>query len=94
MRSGYKQPSNWAAIRRRILQLDAHTCYVCQGQATTVDHVIPVAEGGTHNDDNLAAICQPHHDIKSEAERRRGYARRKPRVSTKRKAEAHPNSHA
>lgn len=95
--SGYRQPGNWAALRAKVLRDYEHRCYsphpnVCIGDAMTVDHVVPVAEGGTHALTNLAAICKPCHDAKTEAERLRGIARAKPRGSRKRLPERHPNA--
>ena len=90
--SGYRQPGNWQALKAKVLRRDEHRCYVCSGDAVTVDHLVPVAEGGTHALTNLAAICKPCHDAKTEAERRRGLARAKPRGSRKRLPERHPNA--
>ncbi|MEH3033639.1 MAG: HNH endonuclease signature motif containing protein [Aeromicrobium erythreum] len=57
--SGRPQPSNWRTTERRILERDEYRCYLGSHDATTVDHIVPVARGGSHDDDNLAAICQP-----------------------------------
>lgn len=76
-RSSYAQPGNWKTTKRRILERDGHRCYLCGGTAITVDHVVNVAAGGSHDDDNLAAICDPCHDVKSEHERRAGIKARK-----------------
>lgn len=61
-------PPNWEQIRRVALARDAHTCYVCGGHATHVDHVKNSAEGGTDAESNLRAICEWDHLIKSSAE--------------------------
>lgn len=90
--SGYRQPGDWAALRAKVLRDQGHRCYLCGSDAVTVDHVIPVAEGGTHAMTNLAAICGRCHNVKTEQERRRGLARRKPRGSQKRQPEQHPNA--
>jgi len=42
---------------------------------TEVDHVIPLAKGGTDDFGNLVAICTRHHRIKTAAEAARGRAR-------------------
>lgn len=76
-RSSYAQPGNWKTTKRRILARDGGICYLCGGQAVTADHVLNVTAGGTHDDDNLAAICEPCHDVKSERERRAGIKARK-----------------
>ncbi|WP_310962138.1 HNH endonuclease [Nocardioides terrisoli] len=91
----YAQPGNWKTTRRRILQRDEGRCYspypaLCIGEATQVDHVQPVAAGGSHDDDNLAAICAPCHDAKSKAERMAGVQR--VRHARHRPPEPHPGA--
>lgn len=51
----------WAVIRARIFQRDNYTCQYCGASACRLecDHVIPVARGGAHADDNLATACFP-----------------------------------
>lgn len=57
--------------RRRILERDGHTCQVCgvpggmefpdapgRTAVLTIGHIIPVARGGTNDDDNLRTECQ------------------------------------
>lgn len=76
--SGYAQPPDWRRTVARILTRDHRVCYLCgNAGATSVDHKVPVAEGGQHHDDNLAAV-HPHpcHARKTEAERQRALARR------------------
>lgn len=47
--------------RYEVLKRDNHSCRYCGGSAPdvklTVDHVVPVALGGTDNPDNLVAAC-------------------------------------
>lgn len=83
--SGYRQPGNWKTTRRRILKRDGGLCR-CGQPATTVDHIVPVSQGGGHEDHNLRAICGPCHDAKTRSEQQAGRAKR----STKRPAEPHP----
>jgi len=45
--------------RPKVLARDGHRCRYCGAHATEVDHITPVAHGGTSNLDNLAAACQP-----------------------------------
>lgn len=49
----------WKAIRDRIFQRDDYTCQYCgeRGKKLECDHVIPVARGGLHDDDNLVTAC-------------------------------------
>jgi 5-methylcytosine-specific restriction endonuclease McrA len=54
--------SRWQAIRPGILNRDNHTCQIagpgCTTQATDVDHIIPLNEGGQRLDPtNLRAAC-------------------------------------
>lgn len=84
--SGWDRPRNTtrqeftAAERRQILRRDKFRCYRCGAKASQVDHVVPQAENGPHHASNAAAICIPCHKTKSEAEWRRGYARRQERL--------------
>ena len=82
--TGYRQPGNWRSLRQRVLERDGWICYLCSGVAVTVDHVVSVKQGGTHDPANLAAICQPCHDRKTQAEAQAG------RVKRKREPETHP----
>lgn len=47
----------WRKTRARILRRDQHTCRRCGRRATHVDHVEPLAQGGTDDDSNLQALC-------------------------------------
>lgn len=50
------------ALRFTIFSRDRYTCRYCGGQpgdvVLTIDHVIPVAQGGTNDPENLATACQ------------------------------------
>lgn len=89
--SGYKQPNDWRTTRARILDRDGHMCRTtgCTRQATSVDHITSVAAGGTHDDENLVAICWPHKRIKDEADRKAGIARRQ---ASRKRTEQHPGA--
>lgn len=67
----------WKQTRDRILKRDNNICHVCRRPgADQCDHIIPRAEGGTDEDDNLAAIHgEPCHREKTLAEAARGRAR-------------------
>ena len=49
--------STWKRIRALILNRDNHICQYCGEPAGSVDHIIPVARGGTDEWDNLCAAC-------------------------------------
>jgi hypothetical protein len=49
----------WKDIRLRVLARDGRVCYLCQGEATQVDHIVPRTKMGDMWDmDNLAAVCR------------------------------------
>ncbi len=62
---------------RKILKRHRYICHVCgEDFADQVDHVVPLAEGGTDDDSNLRPIhSTPCHAAKSKAERIRGQRR-------------------
>jgi len=47
----------WRELRLKILARDANTCAYCGAEAKHVDHIIPVAAGGTDDPENLTAAC-------------------------------------
>ena len=58
-------PSNWRAIRKRILERDGFRCQHvlgagrrCGEPANQVDHIIP---SGSDDDSNLQSLCETHH---------------------------------
>jgi 5-methylcytosine-specific restriction endonuclease McrA len=44
--------------RAICLARDKGQCHWCGGMATTADHVVALAEGGTHDLANLVAACR------------------------------------
>lgn len=68
----------WRRLRAEILERDDYRCYLCgQDGVDVVDHLVPVAEGGTDDPGNLGAICRRCHGKKTAAEG--GRAPRAPR---------------
>jgi 5-methylcytosine-specific restriction endonuclease McrA len=57
--SNWKAPPRWRKLREAVFRRDGHVCWRCGRYAGTVDHVIPVALGGTHALSNLRPACQP-----------------------------------
>jgi 5-methylcytosine-specific restriction endonuclease McrA len=53
-----------AVSRRGVLRRDGHRCAYCQGQAATVDHVVPRSRGGADAWENLVACCLRCNGIK------------------------------
>ncbi|WP_078657955.1 HNH endonuclease [Streptomyces rimosus] len=65
--------AGWTRLRRTILRRDNRTCYLCgDPKASEVDHIIPVAFGGTDEPMNLAACCRTCHQLKTAREAQRG----------------------
>jgi 5-methylcytosine-specific restriction protein A len=82
-------PGFKAAARESILTRDGRRCYLCGGEAVQVDHVVPLAEGGSNDLDNGAAVCVPCHAAKSAREKRRGFDRHM--AKGHRPSEEHPS---
>lgn len=60
------RPSNWPSIRAQVLARDRFTCQMCGARSELeVDHIIPVAKGGSWELDNLWTLCGPDHKAKS-----------------------------
>lgn len=68
-RTGTRQ---WKLIRAKTLTRDGHQCQLrgpnCTIEATQVDHVIPVSQGGGDELSNTTSVCKPCHDQKSARE--------------------------
>ena len=53
------QTKEWRSISRKFLQSNK-TCQ-CGAVATETHHKIPLRLGGTHDSENLEAVCKPCH---------------------------------
>lgn len=51
--------------------------------STRLEHVIPLSEGGTNDDDNLEGWCEDHANAKTQAEAARAKGDRAPRVTAR-----------
>jgi 5-methylcytosine-specific restriction protein A len=53
----------WQGIRAKVLARDRGVCYLCDGfisdgeAEVEVDHLVELAEGGSHDLTNLASAC-------------------------------------
>lgn len=65
------RPKGYAALRRRVIREAGGLCENCGQPGHEVDHIIPVAKGGTWARENLWLLCEQCHDEKSKKERRR-----------------------
>lgn len=68
----YAGGSGWQAIRRRILERDAHLCQLrlsgCTLVAQVIDHRLNRARGGSDDESNLQASCKPCNETKRRVE--------------------------
>ena len=76
--------TTWQNARLRIFKRDGFFCqeHMRQGKSVAVeehganhgvcDHIIPLAEGGSDDDDNLQTLCQDCDKTKTAQEARRG----------------------
>ena len=56
--------STWKRLRKQIYQRDNWRCGICGihcRESIQCHHILPVAEGGTDNRNNLITLCKPHH---------------------------------
>src|SRR5690606_8465959 len=63
----------WERKRQRGLRRDRWQCEPCKREgrktkATEVDHIVPLSQGGTDDDDNPRAICRDCHKAKTQQE--------------------------
>jgi 5-methylcytosine-specific restriction endonuclease McrA len=50
------------ATRRHVVRRDQYRCTICGAtQDLEVHHIVPRAEGGTNDPDNLVTVCMPCH---------------------------------
>lgn len=56
--------THWRQIRANFLRKHP-VCACCPERSTDVDHIIALASGGTHRDDNLQALCKSCHSRKT-----------------------------
>ncbi|WP_301120312.1 HNH endonuclease [Mycolicibacterium fortuitum] len=70
--AGRTSTAHWKQQRAKALQRDGHQCQIrgprCTIQATQVDHIIPVSQGGTDDLTNLASACHNCHAAKTARE--------------------------
>jgi 5-methylcytosine-specific restriction endonuclease McrA len=50
------------ALKREVRERDDGRCVVCGDEGSVVHHVIPHGQGGPHKKDNLALLCDRHHE--------------------------------
>lgn len=56
----------WQVIRTRVLaRHPGCAAPTCTARAVDVDHIVPLAQGGTHDEKNLQPLCRSHHNRKT-----------------------------
>ena len=64
--------------RQELLEDAGGCCASCKKEikkAFDIDHIIPLAEGGTNDPENLQVLCKPCHFEKTKIEHEQGYVR-------------------
>ncbi|WP_374223780.1 HNH endonuclease [Streptomyces sp. ISL-11] len=65
-----QRPSDATSRRSRALARDRFRCQFCGSrQELEVDHIVPVARGGTWAPSNLRTLCRPCHRQKTHEDR-------------------------
>ena len=64
----------WSKLRLKALERDRHLCQMCLKRgvyttATDVDHIVPLAQGGSDAMENLQSLCHECHKQKTCQER-------------------------
>jgi 5-methylcytosine-specific restriction endonuclease McrA len=67
-RETYAKPQGWTTTKAANMRRDRRICQSCGAKATEIDHIVPVSQGGSHEPDNLRAICRDCHRRKTHAE--------------------------
>ena len=71
MKASRKIPTHvWNRLRAHALRRDGYQCVQCgaMGRRLEVDHVTPLADGGTDDLANLQTLCRDCHFAKTQAE--------------------------
>ncbi|WP_079053790.1 HNH endonuclease signature motif containing protein [Streptomyces graminilatus] len=64
------RPADWSKRRARVLTRDRFRCQLCGArEQLEVDHIVPVARGGSWEPDNLWVLCKPCHKRKTYSEK-------------------------
>jgi 5-methylcytosine-specific restriction endonuclease McrA len=57
MSGTWTAPPGWRKLRKAVFARYGHACWRCGAYATTIDHVVPVVLGGSHDPGNLRPAC-------------------------------------
>jgi len=62
----FKDHQSWLEVREKALERDGYRCVKCGRQASEVDHIVPIALGGSMFDlNNLQSLCSECHKWKT-----------------------------
>lgn len=65
----YKNSKNWKNLRLKVFERDGGKCSICGNESSlTIDHIIPIFEGGTNSLENLRLLCIDCHNKKNKDE--------------------------
>lgn len=64
---------SWEWLRIEVLRRDKYRCRKCGESANQVDHIRPLAYGGTNYEDNLQSLCTECHREKTNRQLRAKY---------------------
>lgn len=71
-RRNINRPSDWRKTRAFIIRRDGFTCVKCGSLGPLeVDHIFPVAKGGSWEPNNLQTLCKECHASKTIGDSRR-----------------------
>ena len=61
--------ADWRRARAKALERAGRRCEQCRsGMSLSVDHIVPVSQGGTHDQGNLMVLCRTCHAAKTATE--------------------------
>lgn len=67
------RPADWSSRRVRVLTRDRWRCQRCGARSELeVDHLVPVAQGGSWEPENLWTLCRGCHRMKTYRDRLNG----------------------
>ena len=69
-----KYPPNWKDLRVQVITRAGGNCQHpgCYHPGEEVDHIVNIANGGTHALNNLQLLCRQHHADKTKGEQVEG----------------------
>ena len=50
------------AVKKRVRQRAKLRCCICREEGVEIHHIVPMAQGGSDDEDNAAPLCPNHHD--------------------------------